>query len=149
MKISKPHSLTLAEVDHPKPKSAKRELGRGYAGGQGNAPYTDVAFANGAGGAGGSSALGGAGGAAYASSAGGAGAANTGGGGAGGGGGGTNVFTGLGGGAGGYVEFILTSPSAHYDYVVGAGGAGGPLGTSGFPGGNGGSGYIEVTEYYQ
>lgn len=57
-------------------------------------------------------------------------------------------FLGGSGGAGAYVEAIITSPSATYSYAVGAAGAGGTAGTGGNAGGAGGSGYIEVTEYY-
>lgn len=75
--------------------------------------------------------------------------ANTGkGGGGGGGGSAVGMRSGLGGGAGGYVDAIITAPSATYSYAVGAAGAAGSAGTSGFAGGAGGSGYIEVTEYY-
>jgi hypothetical protein len=50
-----------------------------------------------------------------------------------------------GGGAGGYIEAVITSPIA-YAYSVGTGGTGG-TGTDS-NGGNGGSGIIIVTEYY-
>ena len=71
-----------------------------------------------------------------------------GGGGAGGSAGGTAIITGSGGGAGAYIEAIISSPSATYSYAVGSGGAGGTAGTSGFAGGAGGNGFIEITEYY-
>ena len=71
-----------------------------------------------------------------------------GGGGAGGSAGGTAIITGSGGGAGAYIEAIISSPSATYSYAVGSGGAGGIAGTSGFAGGAGGNGFIEITEYY-
>jgi hypothetical protein len=58
------------------------------------------------------------------------------------------VIAGTGGGAGGYVEAIITSPSATYSYAVGAGGAGASAGTNGFAGGNGGSGVIFITAYF-
>lgn len=73
--------------------------------------------------------------------------ANTGAGGAG-AGGGTTSYGGLGGGAGGYVNAIIGSPSATYSYAVGAAGAAGSAGTSGNAGTAGAVGYIEVTEYY-
>lgn len=70
----------------------------------------------------------------------------------GGGGGFTNVancYAGAGGAAGGYVDAIISSPSATYAYAVGAAGAGGTAGTSGQAGTNGGSGIIIVEEHYQ
>lgn len=75
-------------------------------------------------------------------------AANTG---AGGGaaGGGSAYGTGCSGAAGGFLEAIITSPSATYAYVVGAAGTAGAAGTSGAAGGAGGSGIIIVEEYYQ
>lgn len=76
-----------------------------------------------------------------------AGATNTGGGG-GGGGTGAGTTPGLGGGAGGYVEAIINSPSATYSYAVGAGGTAGTAGTGGAAGGGGGSGVIIVEEHY-
>jgi hypothetical protein len=100
------------------------------------------------GGIGGSSALGGAGTTQYEAD-GLDGVANTGGGGGGGGVGGASLnISGGGGGSGGYVEAIITSPSASYSYSVGAGGSGGAAGTSGYIGGDGGSGIIVVEEYY-
>jgi hypothetical protein len=79
-----------------------------------------------------------------------AGQANTGGGGQGG-----STITpaasnncGSGGGSGGYVEAIISSPSATYAYAVGTGGAGGTAGTNGGAGGAGGTGAIYVEEYY-
>lgn len=69
-----------------------------------------------------------------------------------GGGGGGSPSAGIGGGggaAGGYIDAIIASPSASYDYVVGSGGTAGAAGTSGANGAAGGSGYIEITEYYQ
>jgi len=71
-----------------------------------------------------------------------------GGGGAGAGAGATAITTGGGAGAGGYIEALISSPSATYSYAVGSGGAGGTAGTSGFAGGAGGNGYIEITEFY-
>jgi hypothetical protein len=53
------------------------------------------------------------------------------------------------GGAGAYIEALISSPSSTYSYAVGAAGAGGAAGTSGGVGGNGGSGVIIVEEYYQ
>jgi hypothetical protein len=78
-----------------------------------------------------------------------AGTTNTG---AGGGGAGhlsTGGFSGGGGGAGGYIEAIIASPSATYAYAVGAAGTAGTAGTSGNAGGAGGSGIVIVEEYYQ
>jgi hypothetical protein len=93
---------------------------------------------------------GGMGGANSGSGAGGAAATNTGS-----GGGGawgpmvTNGASGSGGGAGAFVDAIITSPSSTYSYAVGAGGSGQAAGASGAAGGAGAAGYIEVTEYYQ
>jgi hypothetical protein len=59
---------------------------------------------------------------------------------------------GSGGGAGGFIDAIIPSPtttSGYYSYQVGGDGGAGSAGTSGNAGGNGGSGYIEITEYYQ
>ena len=53
-----------------------------------------------------------------------------------------------GGGAGGYVEKIIASPSATYSYAVGAGGTAGTAGSGGSAGGAGGSGIIIVEAYY-
>lgn len=106
----------------------------------------------GQGGNGGGTPLGGGGGGGSYNAAGRAAVVNTG---AGGGGGGgptsstTSFFTGTGGGAGAFIEAIITAPSATYAYGVGAAGAGGSAGTSGFAGGNGGSGVVVVEEYYQ
>lgn len=74
--------------------------------------------------------------------------ANTGAGG-GGAGGSATVQGAYAGGAGGYVRWVISSPSATYSYGVGAGGAGGAAGTSGGAGGSGAAGLIIVTEYYQ
>lgn len=68
--------------------------------------------------------------------------------GGGGAGGAATVNCGGGGGQGGYVEILITAPSATYTYVVGAGGTAGTAGTSGSAGGTGGSGIIIVDEYY-
>ena len=98
---------------------------------------------------GGVSFFGGAGrGAAPGSSAGGAAATNSGSGG-GGGSQNTTAYAGTGGGAGGYVRKLITSPSSTYSYAVGAGGSGGAAGvTDSFAGGAGGSGIIIVTAYF-
>lgn len=73
--------------------------------------------------------------------------------GAGGGGGGCNItantFSGQGGGGGGYVDAIITSPSATYAYGVGAAGALGAGGTGGGNSAAGAAGSITVFEYYQ
>jgi hypothetical protein len=58
------------------------------------------------------------------------------------------MVSGFGGGAGGYIDAIIYSPSATYSYAIGAAGTAGAAGTSGTDGGAGGSGYIIVTEYY-
>lgn len=75
-------------------------------------------------------------------------AVNSGSGGAGGGSAATSVYTGASGAAGGYIEAIITNPSASYGFNVGAAGTAGTAGTSGFAGGAGGSGIIIVEEYY-
>jgi hypothetical protein len=75
--------------------------------------------------------------------------ANTGEGGSGGGFGGTLTVPGAGGGAGAYLEGLISSPATSYAYAVGSGGSAGGPGTSGFAGGAGGSGYIVVEEHYQ
>lgn len=73
--------------------------------------------------------------------------ANTGGGG--GGAGATNVTGAAAGGmGGGYLEKLITSPSATYAYSVGAGGAGATVGSGGSAGGAGGSGIIIIEEFY-
>jgi len=78
-------------------------------------------------------------------------AANTNSGGGGSGGGGaaiTGFYSGTGGGAGGFLDAIIKSPSATYTYTVGTGGAGGTAGVSGYAGGSGAAGIIIVEEYY-
>jgi hypothetical protein len=77
--------------------------------------------------------------------AGNAGAAN----GTGGSGSGGIFSSGAGGGSGGFVEKIVTSPSATYAYAIGAAGSAGSAGTSGQAGGAGKIGYLIVEEYYQ
>jgi hypothetical protein len=52
------------------------------------------------------------------------------------------------GGSAGYVEAVISSPSATYAYAVGAGGSGGAAGTSGSAGGGGGAGAIYITAYF-
>lgn len=59
-----------------------------------------------------------------------------------------NERSAAGGGAGEFVEFIISAPSATYTYTVPAGGTGGTAGTSGSAGGAGGSGVIIVEEFY-
>lgn len=56
---------------------------------------------------------------------------------------------GAGGGAAGYVDAFISSPSSTYSYAVGAAGSAGTLGIGGGAGGAGGSGLIVVEEYYQ
>lgn len=100
------------------------------------------------GGNGGASAFGGAGGGTVAS-IGMPGVTNTGGGGGGSGSSAGNTSqSGAGGGSGGFVDALITSPSATYAYAVGAAGTAGLTGGD-FVGSLGGSGVIEVTEYYQ
>lgn len=104
------------------------------------------------GGMGGVSAFGGSGGNSPSNVSGNDGKANTGSGGSGGGinSGSTSFDSGTGGGAGGYIDALIYTPSATYSYAVGAGGSGGSAsGAGGNAGGSGGSGLIEVTEHYQ
>jgi len=102
-----------------------------------------------AGGDGGSSPFGGSGGGTL-NAAGYAAAANTGSGGAGAGTPRTISYSGSGGGSGGFIDAVITSPSATYAYAVGAAGTAGASATANsHAGGAGGSGYIEVIEYYQ
>jgi len=124
--------------------------GIAVSGGGGNGSgYQSVSNGVFTGGNGGSSAFGGGAYSGIYADAGNAGATNTGGGGSGGGGGNNiSAYSGCGGGAGGYVEAIITSPSATYSYAVGAGGTAGTSGTSGYAGGAGGSGVIYVTAYF-
>lgn len=100
------------------------------------------------GGQGGVGAFGGAGGGGSYGGAGSAAATNSG---SGGGGGGSNAGShspAAGGASGGYVEKLITAPSATYTYTVGAKGTGGTLGTSGYAGGDGAAGIIIVDEFY-
>lgn len=62
--------------------------------------------------------------------------------------GGVVVCVGGTGGSAGYVEAVISSPSASYSYSVAAGGAGGAAGTSGYAGGAGGTGAIYITAYF-
>jgi len=57
-------------------------------------------------------------------------------------------YVGGSGGAGGFIDAIIPSPSATYAYSIASAGTAGSAGTGGFAGATGGSGYIEVTEYY-
>ena len=109
---------------------------------------SDAVNANGQ--AGGASFFGGSGkgGSGGAGTTGSAGAANSGGGG-GGAGTGATISAGGGGGSGGYIEYLVTNPSATYTFVVGVGGTAGAGGTGGSTGGAGGSGAVIVEEYYQ
>jgi hypothetical protein len=118
-------------------------------GGSGNITVNSAALA---GPSGGSSPFGGGGtsGVGSGAGAGGSAIANTGSGGGGGSMSATaNVYTGPAGGAGGFVDAMITSPASTYLYAVGAGGAGGGAGTNGFAGGAGGAGVIIVEEFYQ
>lgn len=74
---------------------------------------------------------------------------NTGSGGGGASNGSTAGYAGSGGGAGGYLQAVITSPSATYSYSVGTAGTAGTAGTSMSAGGAGGSGVIIVEEFYQ
>lgn len=75
--------------------------------------------------------------------------ANTGSGGGGGSVGGSSGSIPAGGGAGGYVDAIIGSPSPTYSYSIGTGGIAGTGGGGTAHGGAGGSGYIIVEEFYQ
>ncbi|MBX3021233.1 MAG: hypothetical protein KF799_06095 [Bdellovibrionales bacterium] len=108
---------------------------------------TGVFYATGA--AGGNSPFGSAGGSSGADTVGNPAHANTGSGGGGGSGGSTAAQNGgAGGGSGGYIEALISNPSATYAYSVGAAGTVGTAGTSGRNGGAGGSGVIIVEEFY-
>jgi hypothetical protein len=62
----------------------------------------------------------------------------------------TGGYAGCGGGAGGSAIAIISSPSAAYDIVVGAGGAGGTTGDpNGYNGAAGAPGIVIVREFYQ
>lgn len=125
-------------------------IGVALSGGYGSAG----GFANGSavptwGGTGGASPFGGAGGGGTnGTNPGSAAASNTGSGGGGSGAAGGGL-SGAGGSSGGYVDAIITSPSATYSYAVGAAGAAGVAGTGGGGGAAGGSGIIIVEEFYQ
>ena len=58
-------------------------------------------------------------------------------------------FWGAGGGAGAYINAVITSPSATYAYAVGAAGTAGTAGTAGSAGGAGAAGIIIISEYYE
>lgn len=57
-------------------------------------------------------------------------------------------YSGTGGGAGGFVEVIIPTPSSTYSFSLGVGGYGGLPLTSGFTAGNGATGIIIVDEFY-
>ena len=61
-----------------------------------------------------------------------------------------NVYLGISGNAGGYIEAVISSPRRWYQYTIGAGGLGGqPSGSNcGVAGGNGGSGVIIIEVYF-
>lgn len=124
-------------------------LGIALSGGQGGGSEGDDSSPrNYSGGSGGTNPLGGSGSGGFVDN-GQAASANTG---AGGGGGGSQFTTShgisaAGGGASGYVEAIVNSPSATYAYSVGIAGAG--YAGSTFVGGAGGSGLILIEEHYQ
>lgn len=118
-------------------------VGLACKGNSGAAQITSFSASSAPGGIGGSSVFGGA-------AQSGSGADNSGAGGSGGPSGATTVVdVGAGGGAGGYVDAIIYSPSSTYSFAVGAGGSAGSAGTDGNAGGAGGSGVILVEEYYQ
>lgn len=95
--------------------------------------------------AGGGSPFGGAGGGGFSGGTGGSAQPNTGSGGGSGAGNVTATLTVTGaGGAGGYLEKIITSPSSVYTYSVGVAGTAGGAGTGGVAGGAGGSGLIII-----
>lgn len=118
--------------------------------GQGSSVNDGAGSADMAGGSGGASAFGGAGGGGSIginAAAGNPAKANSGSGGGGASGSNTNGHGGGGGGgSGGFVDAIITSPSASYPYSVGVKG----INAGGSPiGGDGADGLIEVTEFYQ
>jgi hypothetical protein len=124
--------------------------GAGGSGGQGSAfriagssATTSAAMETGGGG----TALGGGGGGTYNGSQGNgySGAPHSGGGGGGCFWNGGSPSYGSGGGGGEYAEFIITSPTATYNYVIGAGGAGG---NGACHGGDGAAGVIIIDEFY-
>lgn len=118
--------------------------------GQGGGAQGTVSTYFGAGGNGGVSFFGGAGGGGTYGNPGVAAITNSG---SGGGGAGllnsTSSYNGAGGAAGGFVNAIITSPSATYSYAVGAAGTAGVAGVTGAAGGAGGSGIIIIYEYYE
>lgn len=119
-------------------------------GSDGNANGTNTSTAGQAGGAGGGTYFSGAGASTDAGADGGSGKTNTGGGGAG-ASAGTAAFPGLGGGGAACAHYLLASPSASYDYAVGASVSGGATcgGCGGHTGGASGSGVLTVRELYQ
>lgn len=60
----------------------------------------------------------------------------------------TNITGAGGGGAGEYVELIVTNPASTLSYIVGAAGSVGGTGSGGVQGGNGQGGVIIVEEFY-
>lgn len=121
--------------------------GLGLTGGRGQGSGA-VAPPSLSGGMGGANPFGGGGTCLFYNTDGGAGIANTGSGGAGGSMNAGGTYAGAGGGAGGYIEAIITSPSSTYSYAVGAGGTAGAAGTLGNNGGAGAAGVIFVTAYF-
>jgi hypothetical protein len=63
--------------------------------------------------------------------------------------GGGSQVTGAGGGAGGYIDAVINTPTSTYFYAIGAAGTAGVAGTGGSAAGAGGSGVIIVEEFYQ
>ncbi len=127
-------------------------IGYGLVGGNGGGGFyhgtATSELTNGPSGA--SSFFGGSGSGGPAQGAGGNASANTGGGGGGGGGeGAAGCYGGTGGASGGFIEAYIYSPSATYDFAIGAGGAAGVAAVGGHDGGLGGSGIIIIEEHYQ
>jgi len=60
----------------------------------------------------------------------------------------SQIYSGSSGGAGGFIDAIISAPSTTYAYAIGAAGTAGTAGTSGSAGGAGGSGVIIVEEHY-
>lgn len=119
-------------------------IGIALSGGKGGFGNLAVNFS---GGAGGYSPFGGAGEGGDNGAAGVSAIANTGSGGQG-GGGAALAYPGAGGGAGGFIDAIISSPTTSYSYAIGSAGTAGSAGTNGYVGGAGGSGVIIVEEHY-
>lgn len=122
-------------------------IGMALTGQSGGASPVSVSTSVAMGGPGGSTPFGGGGVGGGANFSAGAAVANTG---AGGGGASSTSgrISGGGGAAGGFLDAIITSPSATYAYAVGIAGSAGGAGTSGSAGAAGAAGIIVVEEYY-